>query len=216
MKTNTVARDQNSILTTAQREYLHGETELSSDAERMQRKRIRERVSHGIADLALLADSLEAEDWDQIFADFEAYSEKNQRLVEYAEDDEKPIGASSSISIEEQQQGKWLTNELYGAATFLTRALDEYGGGKDRIEEFLEEAIERIETTERERAEAEVTIEIERSKRLEGLLDKITTGETVTPEDVETLVENNETNVVTAVINAAADERSEIEDSDIS
>lgn len=214
--TNTVARDQNSILTTAQREYLQGKTELSSDAERMQRKRIRERVSHGIADLALLADSLDAEDWDQIFAEFEAYSERNQRLVEYAEDDEKPIGSPSSLGIEEQQQGKWLTNELYGAATFLTRALDEYGGGKERIEEFLEEAIERIETTERERAEAEVTIEIERSKRLEGLLDKITTGETVTSEDVETLVENNETDVVTAVINAAAEERSEIEDSDVS
>lgn len=203
-----MARDQNSILTTAQREYLQDKTELSSDAERMQRKRIRERVSHGIADLALLADSLDAEDWDQIFAEFEAYSEENQQLVEYAEDDEKPIGASSSLGIEEQQQGKWLTNELYGAATFLTRALDEYGGGKERIEGFLEEAIERIETTERERAEAEVTIEIERSKRLEGLLDRIMTGKRVTPEDVETLVENNETDVVTSIINAAADDRS--------
>lgn len=203
-----MARDQNSILTTAQREYLQDKTELSSDAERMQRKRIRERVSHGIADLALLADSLDAEDWDQIFAEFEAYSEENQQLVEYAEDDEKPIGASSSLGIEEQQQGKWLTNELYGAATFLTRALDEYGGGKERIEGFFEEAIERIETTERERAEAEVTIEIERSKRLEGLLDRIMTGKRVTPEDVETLVENNETDVVTSIINAAADDRS--------
>lgn len=55
-------REQASILTNAQREYLRGEREVTDSAEREYRTRIRRRVTAGVHDLRLLLEKLERRD----------------------------------------------------------------------------------------------------------------------------------------------------------
>lgn len=55
-------REQASILTNAQREYLRGEREVTDSAEREYRTRIRRRVTAGVHDLRLLLEKLESRD----------------------------------------------------------------------------------------------------------------------------------------------------------
>jgi len=69
------------MLTPAQREYLRGERdEMSADAERALRSRIRERVKTGFMDFQLLWESWDEDEADQVFKDLFYTGEPDEQV----------------------------------------------------------------------------------------------------------------------------------------
>lgn len=188
----------NSLLTNAQREYLRDEKDYSPSTERKTRERIRDRTAAGVADLKLLSETLESDDWDQIFDEFSQYIKFQERLSQQSDDSGPLYGGRMDGDVHER--GRMMTRALHGAAEFLYIALREHGGGIDAVENVLETAISDVETTRSQRAEVDVNISIEHKPRPEELLERAIDGEQLTREELSTLLESGETDVVSSLL----------------
>lgn len=181
---------QDSILTDSQREYLLGERDYKPSSERKKRHRIRERVRSGIADLSLLAMTLpRTEDFDSVFKDFREWNEFQQQLGERAANEGDIHGA---VPPDGADEGISMTRHIHGAVGFLYIIVREFGGGVEAFEDVLATAISEIETTEERRGEANVEISIESKPRPTAVIEKFESGEQLTQEEFETLVNAGE------------------------
>lgn len=184
-----MANRQVSILTESQREYLRGERDYSDTSERKKRQRIRDRVRAGIADLALLASTLpETDDFGLVFDDFEDWHEFQQSVDERLERGGRLMMAEP----EGAEEGRQMTQNIHGSMAFFYLAVSEYGGGIDGFEGVASTAIEIAETTDKERAEVDVEIELTHNPRPTEVLKKFQSGKEITEDEFQTLVESGE------------------------
>ena len=193
-----MANRQDSILTESQREYLkHGQGDLADSSLRKKRHRIRKRVRAAMADLALLAATAPERDLDTVFGDFEEWNEFQRALNEQMD---SPGSPNMAVEPEGAEDGREMTRNIHGAMTFLYLVVaeyaggvvTEYAGGLDAFESVTATAIELAETTEEERAEVDIEIELTHTPRPTRVIEKYESGESLTEEEFQTLVEAGE------------------------
>jgi len=176
-----------SLLTDSQRDYLRGDTDITRDAERKKRNRIRDRVRAGIIDFPLLVATVPGtKDWEQLFEDYKEYTEWLETLDE--RDDSRRFGRPGDWVDENRR----LSRGFHAMIELAYRVVGQEAGDLGNFEALVATAVERAETTADERASVTVDIEIDRADRPTELLEKQARGDELTEAEVRALQEAGE------------------------